>query len=539
VALPSADYRERRASLWSGGGALETAGIIGTVALTGLLVFLVGSNAHQAVMFVFMLWIALLGVINPILLLGLFIVQVPLLPRWEPFLAVRVPDWLTPVALTVTASALARALALRRRDVLRPRLIDVLVVAFIAAVFLSIAPDDSAAATQKHAFRSILVPALFYFAVRWLAPDRRTVMALLGALCLATVGMALMVLIQAPMKADLLYGGSALQGEEGSYYQPGAAVGGPAFVGAFLAAVLPLYLFFGWLAGRRNGADSSSPSPARWAMMVSGPAAVCALLGIALCLERAAWLSGAVVLLFCVGVRQLRPRALVLLAAAALAPLALWALSGDTWLRGRALETRNLEDRSRMRRAAIALLRSDEWKPALGIGLGQFQKIGYYYFPPRSGFEDRPLEKEIGRPIHNDYLTVLVETGIVVAASFYGLVLAIIFQFAKLLWPGRRRAAPWVGKPGDYAAIQRRPPDSGPGATAPIQPLPLTDPPQNGHSSVDKVLAAALFAGVLPVLVMAAAHNTLAKGQLLAIFWTFVALGVTLDAWRDRRAVAK
>jgi O-antigen ligase len=492
MGLPFANAKAQRAPVSWASAWPEVLGLAATLALTAMLAFLLGKNLHLSVAFVFGIWVVVLAVMNPLLLLTLFVVQLPLVPRWGEVLGVRVPDLMTPVALALALAALARALALRRRDLVRPRLLDALILLFLGVVWLSIWPDDMAPALQKHFIQSMLVPALFYFVVRWLAPKRRTIVSLLAALSLSAIGLSVVMLIEAAARRSIFYSDVSAQYAVGGLYQPGAALGGPTLAGAFLAAVLPLYLYFGRISPNVVVTDQRYGRLASWAQVLSPFAAIAALLGVGICLERAVWVGAAVGLLVCVTAKWLRARALMVLGLAVFVPLALWVFAGDAWLHQRVLETENLTDRMRMIRGAIAVLGSEEWRPTLGIGLGRFSQIGFRYMPAVSHFEDDLPEADMGRPIHNDYLNVAVETGITGAAAFYALVLVILFQFAKLLWPaGKARGGP------------------------------------NRGQTVDKPLIIVLLGAVLSVLSLAASHNTLGEAQLMALFWILVGLVVS------------
>jgi O-antigen ligase len=470
---------------------LDIVGFLLTLFLTAILILLLARSTRIAVLFVVGLLALFFSLRNPYSVLLVFFVQLPLVPRWGELLGVRIPNTLTPFCLLASFSALGCALASQKKDILKPRIFDICLVAWLCILGFSIKHDENASITMKFFQDSLFIPVLIYFAVRWLDLSHSAALRLLRALALASTCMALILLSEFVLGRSFLYQGVSEKYIFGSIYQAGAAFSSPTTAGSFLVLVLPFLCYF---AAKGIVPIRALPRKTRkgfFGKRFFAYALALGLAGIGLSLERGVWLGAVVALLICAFSKELRPLIFkVALISLILLPLPLLAMKGTGWIEQRVTESGNLSDRIRMIDAAIGIVHSAQWSPLRGIGLERYPQVAYLYMPARSFFEDRALEADWGRAAHNDFLTVLVECGVPGGAAYLAIIGLFVSSALRLLRRGKSLRA-------DTAVVP-----------------------------IDQPLVIALLASGCSVFVLALTHNTLQEAQLLVIFWLVAGLVV-------------
>lgn len=385
----------------------------GTLAVIAVTVFLLDRNFHHAVSFALLVMALMLALARPKALLIGVLVQLPLIPRWGTFLGIRVPDLLTPLLSLSLVGIALWWLADRRREPLRFRVFDLLVLAFLLMGQLNLHAGGFAVDLPKWQFRGIIVPGLAYFAIRLLMLNGRGAKGLLVWQLGAGMALSTILLLEALLHRSFLYqsmGGHFYMG----VYQPAGPFQTPYFAAAYLTVLLPLYLY---------GVDGGFGLQRRRVFTV-GMALAIAAVGVSL--ERGAWLSVLAALAVCAMHPTLRGKAGAALGIGVLLFALGFLASGHIWIETRLTETDNVEDRQRFLHAAGRILGSPEWNPLRGIGYGGYVATAYLYMPPRSYYDDtREPEADRGRALHNDYLTTLVEQGLLGAGVLLGLLVAI------------------------------------------------------------------------------------------------------------------
>ena len=460
--------RDVQPSRWAPRLALA-AGILTVAAVAA---FLLDENFHHAVAFVLMVTVAVLALARPLALLMFLLVQLPLMPRWGTFLGIRVPDPITPLVVALVAGAALWWLANRRRDRMALHMFDVLVVAFLLMGHLHHYSGAEEFDLGKAYFRGVAVPGLAYFAVRMLMLDARRARTVLRVSLLASMALSAIMLAEAASHRSLLYTSMSDQYQVGGIYQPAGAFGTPFFAAAYLAMLVPLYIF-----GSAGGFGLKN-------RLVMGIGLGLAVAAIGISLERGAWLATLAALVPCLIYRPLRPRAGMVVGAGVLLFAVGYLASGHIWVEQRLTETKNLQDRQRFVQAATGILKSKEWNPLVGIGYGGFVAIAYMYMPPRSYYDDeREPEADRGRALHNDYLGALVEQGLLGASIVALMVIALFVQAAR--------------------ALRRR---------------------RSGRYLCDGAFVVALLASAIALLAGSATHNCFRYSQLMLPFWVICAL---------------
>lgn len=445
------------------------AAVVGLPFITALLL---NRSFHLGVAFVIFVNMAVIALARPFELLAAFLFQMPLIPRWGEMLGVRVPDLMTPVALLLFVGSLVRWLTDRDREPLKPVWFDVIAMSFLALGWFELYDGPVEVNLAKAYSRNVLLPGLFYLSIRLLMLDRRRMQQLVRWQLAAGMLLSLIVVVEAVAHRSLLYESVSEVFREGGLYQPGGAFGRPFLAGAYLAILLPLYLYgaLGGLGERYR----------RW--FRAGTAL--SVIGVGLSFERGAWLAAGVALGILFLYRPLRRPAGIVIAASVVLAGAGLLFSSHSWLETRVAERSNVQDRVRFLAAGVGILQSPEWNWATGIGEGGYLEIAYRYMPPRSYYDvDRKTEADKNRAQHNDYLRTVIEHGVPGGLLLLLMVVLLIGRGVKLARDERR-----------------------------------------GVTNLDGRLGIALLAAASTVLVDAATHNTLVESQIMTGFWLVCAL---------------
>jgi hypothetical protein len=443
------------------------------VVLPAVTAALLSRSFHAGIAFVLFLNMAVFALARPLELLIGFLVQLPLIPRWGQMLGVRVPDLMAPAAVLLFAGSLIRWLTDKEREPFKPVWFDVIAAVFLLLgrfeIYQGPVDDDLAKAYT----RTILIPGLFYLSVRLLMLDRRRMAQMIRWQLAAGMLLAVIVIIEAALHRSFLYRQVSDVFQAEGLYQPGGAFGRPFLAGAYLALLLPLYLY-----GAMGGFGERSRG---WFKVGAG----LALVSIGLCMERGVWLAAAVGLFVLFLYRPLRrPAGMVLAVCAVLAGTGILLVSSQSWFQNRVAEQANVHDRLRFIQASFGILRSREWNWLTGIGEGGYMQIAYKYMPPRSYYEvDRRQEADKNRAQHNDFLRTLVEHGVPGASLLALAVMLVIGRGIRLARQSGR-----------------------------------------GEGYYDGALSIAMLAAACTVMVNGLTHNTLIESQIMSGFWLICGL---------------
>jgi putative inorganic carbon (hco3(-)) transporter len=333
------------------------------------------------------------------------------------------PNLLQFMAPLIVISALSRALRDRDKERLRLRVPDVLVAVFgLGGLIGRLVATPDVMQIPKWYINRMLLPMVLYYATR-LIPIKHKQVRLLVMVLLVFVCVQSVLMIRESMA-----GHSPLYGKSRWTYDDIKAAKGPFYenwnAAAFLALWPALLLYAMASAGNRRQ------------LLLWGGGLLSVLGAVTRTMERTGIAASVLSMVFCLSSPKLRRTTMVVLCLSVLVYIP-WSMTGaGHGLIGRFQST----DQSRYayRTAAINILRSSKWNPVLGIGWGRFDEVA-----PGMGTEERVLAwgtraatvnslVSADTKLHNVWLAIPLEMGLVGALCFVGLIGCLLFAVRRI-----------------------------------------------------------------------------------------------------------
>lgn len=350
------------------------------------------------------------------------VVQFAVLPCESTFFGYYIPNVLQAGVPVVFLFAFLSALK-DRRD-LRVIPSDVLLLGLAIWGFVGLLENNCFETYYKQYVNKMILPMGFYYITRIIPFDASRVRTLLRANILVMGVQAFLMVRQGTTGSSPIYTthDGAATGPFGYFWE----------AAPYLAMWVPLFI---------HAAHNAKSSSGRFLTFVGMALTVYAT---TLTQQRGATFALLICIPFCLLSKSLRPtmKTVILLGLLGYIPWSTSNLGEDLLNR---FDEKD-ESRAAMRETGYAILRSPEWHPLSGIGFTQSHHVmrkldksliadkKFFLWGRREGTVDELAAQ--GKPLHNFYLSLLIEFGIVGTAFWAGLMLLILVA----IYHGYRRA---------------------------------------------------------------------------------------------------